>query len=106
MSAYRDNVLSSYLDDFIENRECYSGSDCSDAIHEYCDGTACGMKHKDMMDIIDCCGGVFKCIKDYIDNYGEFDFDRPEYDCNNTLVYCCLSDYINEKYQDPESESD
>ncbi len=34
MSSYRSTVLSAYLEDFIENRECYSGSDCYDAIHE------------------------------------------------------------------------
>ena len=105
MSGYRSTVLSGYLEDFIENRECYT-CDCSDAIHEYCDATACGMKHQDMMNIIDACGGVFKCIKNYIDEYGEFNFDRPEYDCNATLVYCCMADYINENYDDPESEAD
>ncbi len=99
MSGYRSTVLSGYLEDFIENRECYN-CDCS------CDATACGMKHQDMMNIIDCCGGVFKCIKNYIDEYGEFNFDRPEYDCNATLVYCCMADYINENYDDPESEAD
>ena len=103
MSGYRETVLSSYLEDFIDNRECYI-CDCHDAIHEYCDGTVSGMKHKDMMNIIDSCGGVFKCIKDYIDNYGEFDFNRPEYDCNATLVYLCISDYISQHYEDPESD--
>jgi len=105
MSGYYETVLSGYLEDFIENRECYT-CDCSDAIHEYCDGTTSGMKHQNMMNIIDACGGVFKCIKDYIDEYGEFDFNRPEYDCNATLVYLCISNYINENYDDPESEAD
>jgi hypothetical protein len=105
MSGYRETVLSGYLEDFIENRECYN-CDCSDAIHEYCDATACGMKHQDMMNIIDCCGGVFKCIKNYIDEYGEFDFDRPEYDCNATLVYYCMANYINENYEDAISQDD
>jgi hypothetical protein len=52
MSGYRSTVLSTYLDDLIENRECYSGSDCYDPIHEFCDGTTAGMKHQDVLDII------------------------------------------------------
>jgi hypothetical protein len=106
MSGFRETVLSGYLEDFIENREWYSGSDCNNAIHEYCDGTAAAMKHKDTINIIDSCDGVFKCIKNYIDEYGEFDFDLPEYNCNASLVYCCMADYIHQNYQDVESESD
>ena len=108
MSGYRSTVLSAYLDEFMDerlNNETYA-DDLSDAIHEYCDETVRGIQHQNMMNIIDSCGGVFKCIKNYIDEYGEFDFDRPEYDCNATLVYLCISNYINENYEDAISQDD
>ena len=67
MSAFRETVMSAYLEEFIENRECYN-CDCSDAIHEYCDGTAAGMQYRDMMNIIDSMVGFLSVLKIILTN--------------------------------------
>jgi hypothetical protein len=108
MSGFCETILSSYLDEFIEerlNNENYA-DDLSDAIHKFADETACVMNHQNKMIIIDACGGVFKCLKDYQNEYGEFDFDKSDALCYSTLVYLCIHNYINENYDDPESEAD
>jgi hypothetical protein len=83
------SVLPAYLDEFLELRDVYD-DDFSDALHEYCDGTVYGMQVKDMEAIINSCGGIFKCIKNYIDEYGEMDFTKPEYDLYMQLAYVCI----------------
>jgi hypothetical protein len=93
------SVLPAYLDEFLELRDVYD-DDFSDALHQYCDGTVCGMQVKDMEAIFNSCGGVFKCIKNYIDEYGELDFSEPQYDLQMKLAYVCILNYINENIED------
>jgi len=95
-------VLPAYLDEFVNERlenENYA-DDLNDAIHEYCDGIVYGMQIKDMEAIINSCGGIFNCIKNYIDEYGEMDFSKPEYDLYMQLAYVCIADYIHQNYED------
>ena len=102
MSDERSTILHIYLQDFIEERlenENYT-DDLHDAIHEFADETACAMTHENKMLIINSCGGVFKCLKQYCAEYGEFDFNKSDDICYSTLVYLCMSEYINENYED------
>ena len=98
-------MLKEYLEEFIDNRTEYD-DDTYDAIHNYCDITVSNMKRLETMAIIDSCGGIIKCIKNYQNNFDNIDFNDDEYKILRTLCYFCIYEYINDNYTDAESDDD
>jgi hypothetical protein len=101
----RSAMLNEYLEEFINSRTEYE-DDTNDAIHIFTDNIVSSLRLLECTVIIDSCGGVIKCIKNYINNYGEMDFDKDESKIYRTLCYLCINDYITENYTDAESDND
>lgn len=100
--------LSDFLDEFSEERgdDCYAELDLSDAIHEYTDTAVVNLDYKELVEITNNHGGVFKLLKKYREHYGDIDLDDDEIHLYQMLVYCLINEYITDNYLDPESESD
>jgi len=56
--------------------------------------------------IIQLGGGVFKCIENYIDTYGEFHFSKVEEENKRICAYLVLNNYITDKVNDMNAISD
>lgn len=97
------SMLNEYLEEFIDNRREYD-DDIHDAIQTYTDNTVSDMKRLECMAIIDACGGSIKCIKNYVNEFGDIDFNEDEYKIYRTLCIFCINQYITENYKDVESD--
>ena len=102
---HRFAMLNEYLEEFIDSRTEYD-DDTYDAIHTYTDNTVSAMKRLECIAIIELCGGVIKCIKNYRNEFGDIDFDEDEYKIYRTLCYFCIYEYITDNYTDAESDND